>query len=123
VGDAEALDLPDASFDTVVCTLSLCTIPDDRRAVSEVSRVLRPDGRFLLMEHVRSPVRVVRGVQRMIDPLMVRFEGDHVMREPLDHLQAEGFVVDRLERSKWGIVERVSAHKPALVSLVVGLRE
>lgn len=55
VGNAQALDFPDDSFDTVVCTLALCTIPDDRAAVAEVRRVLRPGGRFLLLEHVRSP--------------------------------------------------------------------
>src|SRR5436190_11332014 len=80
-GDAQQLDLPDESFDTVVCTLGLCTIPDDRAAVREVRRVLRPGGRFLLLEHVRSPNRAVRGVQRLLDPLFVRFEGDHISRE------------------------------------------
>jgi ubiquinone/menaquinone biosynthesis C-methylase UbiE len=40
-GDAQALDFPDASFDTVVCTFSLCAIPDDRMAVAEMARVLR----------------------------------------------------------------------------------
>jgi hypothetical protein len=52
VGDAQALDLPDARFDTVVCTLSLCAIPDDRQAVAEMWRVLRPGGRLLLLDHV-----------------------------------------------------------------------
>jgi ubiquinone/menaquinone biosynthesis C-methylase UbiE len=47
VGDAQALEFPDESFDAAVCTLSLCTIPDDRAAVAEVRRVLRPGGRFL----------------------------------------------------------------------------
>jgi len=42
LGDAQALELPDAAFDTVVCTLSLCAIPDERRAVAEMKRVLRP---------------------------------------------------------------------------------
>jgi ubiquinone/menaquinone biosynthesis C-methylase UbiE len=111
--DAQQLDFPDGSFDTVVCTLGLCTIPDDRAAVHEVRRVLRPGGRFLLLEHVRSPNRTVRGVQRLLDPLFVRFEGDHIAREPLEHLRAEGFAVERLERSKLGIVERVVARKPA----------
>src|ERR671930_1314591 len=60
VGDAQALEFPDDSFYTVVCTLSLCTIPDDRAAVGEVRRVLRPGGRFLVLEHVRSPVLPVR---------------------------------------------------------------
>jgi ubiquinone/menaquinone biosynthesis C-methylase UbiE len=113
VGDAQALEFPDDSFDAVVCTLSLCTIPDDRAAVAEVRRVLRPGGRFLLLEHVRSPVLPVRLGQRLLDPLAVRFEADHLLREPLEHLRAERFEVERFERSKLGIVERVVARKPA----------
>ncbi len=112
LGDAQDLDFPDARFDSVVCTLALCTIPDDRRAVAEAYRVLRPGGRFLLLEHVRSPATPVRLVQRMIEPLAIRFEADHLTREPLDHLAAAGFEIEELERSKWGIVERVSARKP-----------
>lgn len=112
LGDAQALDFPDASFDSVLCTLALCTIPDDRAAVAEVYRVLRPGGVFSLLEHVRSPVRAVRGVQRLIEPLSVRFEADHLTREPLEHLTATRFEVEEMERSKWGIVERVLARKP-----------
>jgi len=112
-GDAQTLDFPDERFDTVVCTLSLCTIPDDRAAVAEARRVLRPGGAFLLLEHVRSPVLPVRVGQRLLEPLFVRFEADHLLREPLDHLRAEGFKIERLERSKLGIVERVAARKPA----------
>ena len=101
------------SFDTVVCTYGLCTSPDDRQAVREARRVLRPGGALLLAEHVRSPVTPVRGVQRLIAPLMLRFGGDHVLREPLEHVQAEGFVIEELLRSKAGIVERIAARKPA----------
>lgn len=111
LGDVQDLDFPDQSFDTVVCTLGLCTIPDPRRAVGEARRVLRPGGRLLLLEHVRSPSAPVRAVQRMLDPLAVRFEGDHLTREPLQYLEAEGFEIEELERSKWGIVERVVARK------------
>src|SRR6266516_3770399 len=112
VGDAQALEFPDQSFDSVVCTLSLCTIPDDRAAVAEMRRALRAGGRLLLLEHVRSPLLPVRLGQRLLDPLAVRFEADHLLREPLDHLRAEGFEVERLERSKLGIVERIAARKP-----------
>ena len=66
VDDAQALELPDESFDTVVCTLALCSIPDARAAVAEMRRVLRPGGRVLLLEHVRSPRPVVRTIQRML---------------------------------------------------------
>ena len=112
LGDVQALEFPDESFDTVVCTLGLCTIPDDRKAAIEAHRVLRPGGRFLLMEHVRSPSFPVRAVERMLDPLSVRFQGDHLLRDPLDYLASAGFDVERAERSKWGIVERVAARKP-----------
>ena len=112
LGDAQALELPDESFDSVVCTLGLCTIPDPHRAVAEARRVLRPGGRLLLLEHVRSSVRVVGAIQRLLDPLSVRFAADHLTREPLDHLNAQGFAIERVERSKWGVVERVAARKP-----------
>jgi len=111
VGDAQALDFPAASFDTVICTLALCTIPDDRAAVSEAKRVLRPGGRFLLLEHVRSPALAVRLGQRVLEPLMLRFEGDHLLREPVEHLRADGFEIEQLLRSKLGIVERIAARK------------
>ena len=65
------------------------------------------------MEHVRSPVRAVRIGQRMIEPLAIRFEADHLTREPLEHLEAEGFEIEEQERSKWGIVERIAARKSA----------
>jgi ubiquinone/menaquinone biosynthesis C-methylase UbiE len=112
VGDVQQLEFGDASFDTVVSTLSLCTIPDDREAVREAYRVLRPGGRFLLLEHVRSPRLPVWLVQRLLDPLAVRFAADHLVREPLDHIATAGFEIERVERSKWGIVERIAARKP-----------
>jgi ubiquinone/menaquinone biosynthesis C-methylase UbiE len=65
LGDVQALDFPDESFDTVTCTLGLCTIPDTRAAAAEAFRVLRPAGQLLLLEHVRSPAPIVRGGQRL----------------------------------------------------------
>jgi ubiquinone/menaquinone biosynthesis C-methylase UbiE len=112
VGDVQALEFGDENFDTVVSTLTMCTIPDPRRAAREALRVLRPGGRFLLLEHVRSPVTAVRAVQRLLEPLAVRLEADHLLREPIVYLREAGFEIERVERSKWGIVERIAARKP-----------
>lgn len=112
VGDAQRLEFPDAAFDTVVFALALCSIPDERQAVGEAFRVLRPGGLLLALEHVRSPVAVVRAGQRLLEPLLLRTMGDHLVREPREAVIAAGFEVMRLERAKLGIVERLAARKP-----------
>jgi len=112
-GDAQALELPDAAFDTVVATLSLCSIPDDRRAVAEMVRVLRPGGRLLLLDHVVATNPAARLVQRALEPLTVRLDGDHLLRRPLDHVLAAGLVLEDAARTKLGIIERVAARRPA----------
>ena len=111
-GDAAALPYPDDHFDTVIFSFVLCTIPDDRKAVSEAVRVLCPGGRLLLLEHVRSPNRVVRGLEHLIEPIELRRMGDHLLREPLDHVLAEGLEIETLERSWFGVLERLAARKP-----------
>jgi len=111
-GDVQALEFADDRFDTVVFSLCLCSIPDDRRAVAEGVRVLKPGGRMLLLEHVRSPSPVVRSGQRLVEPLFLRFQADHLTREPLEHLRARGMQIDEVHRWAWGIMERVSARKP-----------
>jgi ubiquinone/menaquinone biosynthesis C-methylase UbiE len=111
-GDAQDLPFPNARFDTVVATLALCTVPDDRRAMTEAARALRPGGRLLLLEHVRSPLLPVRVLQGIPNPLSVVLGKDHLLREPLRHVEGLGLVVEHLERSKLGIVERLAARRP-----------
>jgi ubiquinone/menaquinone biosynthesis C-methylase UbiE len=122
IGDAQALEFEDQSFDTVIITFGLCTIPNDRRAVTDAHRVLRPGGRLVLLEHVRSPSLAVRALQRALDPLSVRFAADHLVRDPLDYLGNVGFEIDSVQRLKWGIVERVVARKPAAEPRVAAAR-
>jgi ubiquinone/menaquinone biosynthesis C-methylase UbiE len=111
-GDAQALQFSDESFDAVVCTLSLCNIPDDRRAVAEMKRVLRPGDRLLLLDHVPASSRLARDLQWLVEQVTLRLEGEHLLRRPLQHVLAEGFEIERRERLKGGIVERISARKP-----------
>ncbi|HZS79471.1 MAG TPA: class I SAM-dependent methyltransferase [Ktedonobacteraceae bacterium] len=111
LGDAQALPFPDQRFDTIVCTLSLCSIPDERQAIAEVWRVLCPGGCFIALEHVRSPNPLIRGIERLLDSYTVRVQADHLLREPVEVVQAAGFQIDYLKRQKWGIVERLIARK------------
>jgi ubiquinone/menaquinone biosynthesis C-methylase UbiE len=113
LGDAQALDFADASFDTVVCTYGLCAIPEEGRAVAEMWRVLRPGGRLLLADHVAGAGRTVRAGQRMLELITVRQAGEHFLRRPRDTVRALGFEIEREDRFALGIVERVAARKPA----------
>jgi len=111
-GDAQWLDFGDGSFDTVVCTLGLCAIPDDQRAISEMARVLRPGGRLLLVDHVAARPAVLRALQWLYERLTIPLAGEHFRRRPLTHVRDLGFRIDQVERFRLGIVERLAATKP-----------
>ena len=110
---ADALPFADASSGTVVCTVSLCNIPDDRAAIAEMYRVLRPGGRLILLDHVASDRRWVLAIERLLEPLTLRRDGDHLTRRPLPFVAAAGFRIERSQRLKAGIIERLTAVKPA----------
>jgi ubiquinone/menaquinone biosynthesis C-methylase UbiE len=110
--DAQELPFPDGSFDSVVCTFSLCAITDDRRAISEMKRVLRPGGRLMLADHIAGKLWPIRAAQRLLELVTVPLQGEHFLRRPLETVQAEGFEVQRRERFGAGIVERIVARKP-----------
>ncbi len=111
-GDAQALPFADRTFDTVVCTLGLCSVPDDRAAIAEMHRVLRPGGRLLLLDHVVASNVVVRAVQRLLEPVTLRIGADHLTRRPLPLVQQAGFTVADAGRARAGMVEWLSAVRP-----------
>jgi ubiquinone/menaquinone biosynthesis C-methylase UbiE len=112
-GDALVLPFPDARFDTVVATFSLCAILEDRHAVAEMSRVLRPDGLLLLGDHVASSLLPVRVLQYVLELGTVPLQGEHFTRRPARHVEAAGFRIEKQDRFKLGLVERIAARKPA----------
>jgi ubiquinone/menaquinone biosynthesis C-methylase UbiE len=111
-GDAQALEFPDASFDTVVCTFSLCAIPDHRKAVQEMARVLRPGGLLLLADHVEASSWLARAAQALIEVVSVPAGGEHYRRRPIVQVRSLGLIVEDHDRFKLGIVERLAARKP-----------
>ena len=96
---AEDLPFEDASFDTVVATLVLCSVDDQPRALRQLRRVLRPGGRLLFLEHVRSEdPGLAHRQDRMnwLNRLVVLCDCN---RPTVQSIEAAGFSVDRLERS------------------------
>ena len=112
-GDAHHLPFDDAAFDTVVCTLSLCNIPDPHQALREMWRVLRPDGRLVLVDHVGSTSKPIYWLQRAIEPISVRIDGDYLTRRPAEIVEELGFDIVDHDRLRMGILERSVARKPS----------
>jgi ubiquinone/menaquinone biosynthesis C-methylase UbiE len=111
-GDAEHLPFDDASFDTVVCALSLCTIPDPPTAIGEMHRVLVPGGRLLLLDHIASTWPPVYAAQWLLERLTIRSAGEHFTRRQRSLVEAAGFDIVAAERRKAGSIERIHAVKP-----------
>lgn len=98
---AEELPFNDDSFDSVVSTLVLCTVDDPSRALAEVRRVLKRDGRLLFIEHVRADdSRLAKWQDRFERPWSWFGHGCHCNRRTLENLQAAGFSVTELKRDK-----------------------
>jgi ubiquinone/menaquinone biosynthesis C-methylase UbiE len=111
-GDAEALPVEDAAYDSVVCCLSLCTIPDPAAAIAEMKRVLVPGGRLLLVDHVASTWPPIYAVQWLVERISIRKEGEHYTRRSLPLVKAAGFEIVETKRHKARPLERVPAVKP-----------
>jgi ubiquinone/menaquinone biosynthesis C-methylase UbiE len=97
-GHAESLALPDGSFDTVVSTLTLCSVGSPAAALDEIARVLAPGGRFLFLEHGLADRPRVARWQRRITPIQRRVgDGCHLDRDFRALLAASPLAVDSLD--------------------------
>ena len=91
---AERLPFADASVDTVVSTLVLCTVPDPERTLGEIARVLRPGGQLLFLEHVRASSRFLAACQDYLFRPWRAFAGGCCCNRPtLELMRASGFTV------------------------------
>ncbi|HEX5360319.1 MAG TPA: class I SAM-dependent methyltransferase [Fluviicoccus sp.] len=99
VGDAQALDFADESFDTVLMCLVLCTIPDPLKALQEARRVLKPDGQVIFLEHVRSADAVIARWQDRLTPAWkVLGCGCHLNRDTAATFKEAGLRFLRIRR-------------------------
>ena len=98
---AEKLPFEDSSFDTAVFTLVLCTVPDPRAALAEAARILKPGGKLLFVEHVRSEdASLARWQDRLEKPWRFAADGCHCNRDTAANIEASPLTVERVEHGK-----------------------
>jgi ubiquinone/menaquinone biosynthesis C-methylase UbiE len=99
LADAEMLPFRDNTFDTVVGTLVLCTIPSPLKALDEVRRVCKPGGKILVLEHVRLDRPLLGRIQDWLTPVWKHLcDGCHLNRNTLEMVSKAGFKIVRVKR-------------------------
>jgi ubiquinone/menaquinone biosynthesis C-methylase UbiE len=111
IADALALPYPEEHFDSVVCTFALCEVRQVPPALAEFARVLRPDGRLLLADHIAATNPLIWLGQRLLEAATIPISGEHFTRRPQQDLAAAGFQVVDSHRRTHGAIEYVHARK------------
>ncbi|MDD3248239.1 MAG: class I SAM-dependent methyltransferase [Methanosarcina sp.] len=110
--DAEHLEFPDKSFDYVVTTFVLCTIPDPVQALKEMRRILKPAGELIALEHMHSSNSFIALFEDLINPVLLFLLGDHTTRHTLKNIEDAGFIVLEAEKLAFKDVFRKIRAKP-----------
>lgn len=96
---AEKIPLSDSSVDYVVSTWSLCSIPHPEIALEEVFRILKPKGKFVFVEHGKSPRNIVAKIQKYITPIQKKISGGcHLDRDIEKLILNAGFIIEAMKK-------------------------
>ena len=95
--DAQALSFEENRFDAALATFVFCSVPDPVRGLRELGRVVQPEGRILLLDHVRINRSVIGRLMDLLNPLVVRFTGANINRQTVDNARRAGLVIERVE--------------------------
>jgi ubiquinone/menaquinone biosynthesis C-methylase UbiE len=109
--DAQGLAFGDGSFDSAAATFVFCSVPDPLVGLAEVRRVLKPGGRFLLLEHVRMKNRILGWIMDRLNPIAVRLSGANINRDTVGNVAKAGFEVVAVGSHMGGLVKLIEARK------------
>lgn len=109
--DAQELEFPDETFDTVITTCVFCSVPDAVKGLKEIRRVCKKDGQIIMLEHVRSKNPVLGVVMDLLNPVVVRIVGANINRDTVKNLRSAGLKVDVEKDLMMDIVKHIQCLK------------
>jgi ubiquinone/menaquinone biosynthesis C-methylase UbiE len=107
--DAQQLAFPDDFFDTVFATFVFCSVPDPVMGLKELRRVCKPEGRLLLLEHMRPGNPVLGFLFDLLNPLVARMMGANINRMTIDHIKSAGWQIKVDQKLSSDIVRWIEA--------------
>jgi ubiquinone/menaquinone biosynthesis C-methylase UbiE len=107
--DAQQLAFPDDYFDTIFATFVFCSVPDPMLGLKELRRVCKPDGRLLLLEHMRPGHPVLGLLFDLVNPLVVRMMGANINRRTIDNIKSAGWQIQMDQKLSSDIVRWIEA--------------
>ncbi len=110
--DAQNLGFGDNMFDTIVSTFVFCTVPDPLAGLREVYRVLKPDGRAIFLEHMRSEFFVLNLPLFVMNVFSTRLLGTSMLRETQKNIERAGFTLESVDHKFFDVVRLILAQKP-----------
>lgn len=109
--DAQALEFPDETFDTIITTCVFCSVPDPVKGLQEIKRVCKRDGSIIMLEHVRSKIPVLGPVMDLLNPLTVRVIGANINRNTVETLEKAGLNVELEQNLMMDIVKHLKCSR------------
>jgi ubiquinone/menaquinone biosynthesis C-methylase UbiE len=107
--DAQNLAFPDHSFDTVFATFVFCSVPDPVAGLLELKRVCKPEGKLILLEHMRPGNSTLGLIFDVFNPMIVRMMGANINRQTVNHIRQAGWKIQKEENLSSDIVRWIEA--------------
>jgi ubiquinone/menaquinone biosynthesis C-methylase UbiE len=109
--DVQSLSFDNEAFDTVISTFVFCTVPDPVAGLKEVYRVLRPTGKAIFLEHMKSENSLVNIFLYMMNVFSTSILGTSMIRETQKNIEAAGFKIESVQNKALDVVRLIIAEK------------
>jgi len=107
--DAQHMEFPDDTFDTVVATCVFCSVPDPVKGLEEIKRVCKPGGQVILLEHVRSENPLLGKIMDILNPVTLFMVGSNINRRTIENVSKAGLQMQNIQNMGPNILKLIIA--------------